>query len=79
MNFEKAVSSIKKKSELPNFDRVKKPIQAKKGSRGGNDNKVYTRIGFDPDVMKQMKYKKMMTDMSFTDQVNAALRVYLGM
>lgn len=58
------------------------PAQQKGSSGPGRPNKGldrnYTRVGFDNDVWQAMKYKKLMGDESFTDQVNNALRLYLG-
>ncbi|NLW32963.1 MAG: hypothetical protein GXY77_16090 [Fibrobacter sp.] len=45
----------------------------------GEDPKKYTRIGFDPDVWQAMKVKKLMNDENFTNQINNALRMYLGL
>jgi hypothetical protein len=42
-------------------------------------NRTYTRVGFDPDVWYAMKYKKLMGEETFTDQVNNALRLYLDL
>ncbi|MFP4416195.1 MAG: hypothetical protein ACOC41_06280 [Chitinivibrionales bacterium] len=38
----------------------------------------YTRIGFDPDVWYAMRNFKAQSNQSFQDQVNGALRAYLG-
>ncbi len=38
----------------------------------------YTRIGFDPDVWYAMRNYKVQSNESFQDQVNMALRAYLG-
>lgn len=58
------------------------PAQQKVSSSPGRPNKGlnrnYTRVGFDNDVWQAMKYKKLMGDESFTDQINNALRLYLG-
>lgn len=58
------------------------PAQQKVSSSPGKPNKGlnrnYTRVGFDHDVWQAMKYKKLMGDESFTDQINNALRLYLG-
>jgi hypothetical protein len=39
----------------------------------------YTRVAFAPDVWHAMKYKKLMGDETFTDQINKAMRQYLGL
>ncbi|NLE00512.1 MAG: hypothetical protein GX640_11620 [Fibrobacter sp.] len=60
----------------------KQPVQRPKAPKSPGRpttvaGRTYTRVGFDPDVWYAMKYKKLMGDESFTDQVNNALRLYL--
>ena len=38
----------------------------------------YTRLALQSDVWQAMKYRKLMGDESFTDQLDRALRQYLG-
>jgi hypothetical protein len=52
--------------------------QKKAGRPQRNDIHHYTRVGFAADVWQAMKYKKLMGDESFTDQINNAMRLYLG-
>ena len=39
----------------------------------------YSRVALEPDVWQAMKYKKLMGDESYTDQINNAMRLYLDL
>jgi hypothetical protein len=53
---------------------LKKAGRPQKGA-----NYHYTRIAIESEVWHAMKYKKLMGDESFTDQINNAMRPYLGL
>lgn len=71
---EKIPLSTLKVAEIP-----QRPPEKQEKAPKGEDDKKYTRVGFDPDVWQAMKVKKLMNDENFTDQINNALRVYLSL